>query len=624
MKSLSLSLLIILFGLMAYSQPGTNCANPYTINSLPFLQTGFTTAGFGNDYTSAQACGSSYMGGNDFVFQFIPASNVDITVKLTGTSAFTGVFIIEGCPDSPTAVCVAKKEEPGGNPIIATASLTMGVTYYIIVDTYNVLPQFASTVFNIEVSEVHTNDAATMMVFQPRSRCSLTNIETIIGLFRNKGTQTIASNSMQVGYIINNQSPVIETFTAELLSGGENYHHFSQVADMSAPGLYNIKVFTILPGEESASNDTISFPVYQNAFVNTFPYINDFEISGNGWFAQWISQTKPGTSWEQGVPAATVINSAASGTQCWATNLTGNSTAPEDSYIQSPCFNFSAVANPVLELDLWYQTGTADIAYIEYSIDDCFSWTRVGNYNTGVNWYNVPGTYSQTGWNGSSGGWLHARHTLDALGGEPNVIFRVVFIGSPQNVSEGIAIDNFKISESPVNDLSVIELLNPVSDCGLTLDTVTVKITNKGLDAQTGFDVAYSIDGGSNWITETVAQTLNFQDTIIYTFNVQADLAANGMYDIIVKTILPGDQFPANDSVSIQIMNFPVISTFPYVSDYEVNNGYWMSQGLNPTWEWGVPTETTMDHAFSGNNAWMTNLSGYHSEPEASTLTGPC
>lgn len=625
MKQISVLFIVFFLSANISAQPGSTCSNPVVVSALPYSQSGMTTAASGNNYDASASCGSSYMSGNDFVFSYTAPADMQITVILTGTGPFAGIFVIKGCPDSPSAVCVADTGLSGGNPSISYAQLLQDSTYYIIVSTNNYFNLFPSTMFNIEVREVYDWDAATLQLFQPRTRCNLSATDTVVALIKNQGTQEITS--LQVGYSINGGTPVLEPYWhGNIAPGADSYYHFQQqTAGLTTPGLKEIRIFTVLAGDENPSNDTVYFPVWNNEFVNNYPYYCDFETSDGNWVSQWLKHTRPGSSWEHGTPSAPVINHAASGTQCYVTNLTGNTLTPEESYIQGPCFDFSGLTNPVLEMDIWYETGAADMAYIQYSLEanePYTHWFQLGAYQSGVNWYNIPGT-GQSGWRGNSGDWIHVRQTCDGLGGNPYVLFRIVFEGSFQTTCEGVAIDNISISESPVNDLSIVQLVNPVSVCGMDTDSVTIKITNRGLNAQVNPEVRYSIDNGATWVSENMNQTINFGDTVVFTFSQPAAFPASGLYPVIAKTVLAGDQFPSNDSVLVNIMNFPNL-TFPYSNDFETDNGNWLAEGLNSSWDHGIPAKAIIDHAASGSNAWVTNLTGLSSELELSTLTSPC
>ena len=146
---------------LAHAQPGSTCANPFVIASLPFNQTNMTTCGFGDDFSSLDACASSYMGGDDFVFTYNSAGNESVTITLTNTGTWVGVFVLDGCPSNATTNCItpgggggacstagANNEQSGGNPF-GTWDLTAAGTYYFVVSTW---PSPQCTPFDISIT----------------------------------------------------------------------------------------------------------------------------------------------------------------------------------------------------------------------------------------------------------------------------------------------------------------------------------------------------------------------------------------------------------------------------------------------------------------------------------------
>ncbi len=127
---------------------GLTCANAFTVPSLPYSQVGFTTCGYGDDYSSASACGSTYMDGDDFVFAYNSPGNECIGVEVSGSQPWTGFFVLDDCPDAVGANCIASREEPGGNPKLRNINLVNPGTYYIVVSTW---PAPQCTQFNIEI-----------------------------------------------------------------------------------------------------------------------------------------------------------------------------------------------------------------------------------------------------------------------------------------------------------------------------------------------------------------------------------------------------------------------------------------------------------------------------------------
>jgi len=74
---------------------------------------------------------------------------------------------------------------------------------------------------------------------------------------------------------------------------------------------------------------------------------------------------------------------------------------------------------------------------------------------------------------------------------------------------------------------------------------------------------------------------------------------------------------PYNLSAVLELENAVVDLTWnspstidSYFSDFEDNNGGWTSGSItgNDIWEWGVPNQTSINNAHSGNKVWMTSL----------------
>jgi gliding motility-associated-like protein len=208
--------------------------------------------------------------------------------------------------------------------------------------------------------------------------------------------------------------------------------------------------------------------------ISTFPYNESFETSPGGWFSGGT-----GNDWALGTPSKPVITTAANGSKCW---ITGGLTTSfynngERSWVQSPCFDFTSLANPCVTFRIFWETEYQyDGGNFQYSLDDGNTWTNVGAYNEPVNclntnWYNYPSIINlstlavvRNGWCGSaspapcssvgangSGGWRLASHCLQNLAGAQSVIFRFTFgAGTQCNSFDGLAFDDITIQEAPV------------------------------------------------------------------------------------------------------------------------------------------------------------------------------
>jgi len=191
-----------------------------------------------------------------------------------------------------------------------------------------------------------------------------------------------------------------------------------------------------------------------NAQITSYPYVEDFESGAGSWSLNFSNTS----SWQLGTPSASVINSAASGTNAWVTNLDGTYFPDEDGYLLSPEFDFALIANPYVEFSLWWNSeGDWDGAVLQSSTDNQISWQNVGTVGSGTNWFNTleiasyPGGQPQ-GWSGSesldgndSGGWLTVSQDVFHLIGETSVYFRLVFASDNIIHDEGIGFDLFKV-----------------------------------------------------------------------------------------------------------------------------------------------------------------------------------
>ena len=95
-----------------------DCNNPNMITALPFVDINQSTCGAGNNYDATDACGSTFMSGEDFVYAYTSAGNECISIQTNNTSIGTGLFLMDGCPNSDVTNCIASVEGVAGNPAI--------------------------------------------------------------------------------------------------------------------------------------------------------------------------------------------------------------------------------------------------------------------------------------------------------------------------------------------------------------------------------------------------------------------------------------------------------------------------------------------------------------------------
>ena len=458
MKKITLTIIAILSFYGIFAQIGSTCSTPFVINSLPF-NTSANTDSTLNTYDGV--CGSSYASGNDFIFEYTPANDVYVNITLSGTDNLTGLFVTEGCPDVGT--CVTNNEGIAGNPFVNLVNLTSGTTYYIMVSS-NSLSGFGTetTPFTIDIDTVPSVDMAVTEVSGLESGCSLTQ-DTLVVTVTNLGAATV--NSYDISYTVNGGSPLTETITATLANGESKTDTLTTYIDLSTIDHYDVDVAVVLAGDADNTNDNIIAHAVCSPQLSTFPYTQEYDGATDMW---WFTEGTSST-WEMGTPAATIINSASSGTNSWATNLTGNSNRNETSYLVSPCYDFSLLLNPKISFDLWAEMagGIASIG-MEYSTDNGNTWTAMPEGIT-VNW-------DKLGMGTSTGGWVTVSDVVATFSGEQNIKFRFAYSGALVSDAEGVAIDNFSIE-------SCISTNPPIAGFTYTQNGTVVEFTNTSTNA---------------------------------------------------------------------------------------------------------------------------------------------
>ncbi len=111
------------------------------------------------------------------------------------------------------------------------------------------------------------------------------------------------------------------------------------------------------------------------------------------------------------------------------------------------------------------------------------------------------------------------------------------------------------------DDIGVAAILEPVPECSFGMEMVTIRIFNYGGIEQTGFDVAYAINGGAP-VVENVGMLVlpEGSDSVDYTFAMSADVMDLESFTIEAYTSLSNDIDASNDTTS-QIINWLVSDT---------------------------------------------------------------
>ncbi len=445
---------------------------------------------------------------------------------------------------------------------------------------------------------ISDHDMGVQSVIAPATGCGLTATETVTINVKNYGF--LPQTDVPVFFQLDGGPIVAETVPGTIDVGETVEYTFSATVNLAALGEYELVTWTGLVLDTIITNDTAYKTIVNVPVINTYPYFEDWESGDeDGWTAYGASST-----WELGYPDGPVINeppvATPSSQYSWATGITENYNDSEVSYLESPCFDMSSLVIPYLEVDLWWYTEDFwDGMILQYSTDGGVSWSMLGDMGTGENWYTGM-CYSHSylnAWEGFGPGWVTAYQDVSFLAGETDVKFRFKFAADGIITYDGIGLDNFRLQDPFPNDIGVVDLITPTSAVDLTgSEIVSVLLENFGTLSQTGFNVAYQVDGGTVH-TELFTGTLAPGSTAVMTFAATEDFSADGVYDFSAWTELAADEDLTNDTLNTFVVNLlPVEGTDAY---YIYSNVY---GGFEP---WYVTSNSTGMDAVFGDDGWF-------------------
>ncbi len=238
--------------------------------------------------------------------------------------------------------------------------------------------------------------------------------------------------------------------------------------------------------------------------------------------------------------------------------ITGRQFNTETAWLQSPCFDFSGVTNPIIDLSIFNRTEPeVDGTTLYYSTDNGATWQHVGNSATHdqyFNWYtdSLVSALGVDGWNGLGTAWERTRHELPAiLANQNRVIFRLGFKADKANNNfGGTAIDNFKLYEAPF-DVGVESILSPSTACDLSASqSVQIRIRNYGIrHLQTGDTISVGLNLAHSMVPDATNENIILTSPLAvgnhvdYTFVKNFNMNVSGDYTLTAYTDIETDPY---------------------------------------------------------------------------------
>lgn len=189
------------------------------------------------------------------------------------------------------------------------------------------------------------------------------------------------------------------------------------------------------------------------------------------------------SAWTYGVPDFNGYEPEPEDNLSWYTSLEDG--IIENSWIQSQCFNFRELERPMIRMDVMRSfDNNRDGAVIQYTRDNGFTWTTIGDVGEGIGWYNAYNTKEKPGggkdgegssvaWSGEEvfnpdSTWVTVAHDLDDIAGAGEVIFGVFYATDGASVvgNQGFAVDNVYVGER--TKMSLLEHFTNAGDSDAT------------------------------------------------------------------------------------------------------------------------------------------------------------
>lgn len=439
-----------------------------------------------------------------------------------------------------------------------------------------------------------SNDVGITSLIKPVNDCLNPGFDSVVVTVRNYAPYPTTS-SLPVFFSIDGSNKVYDNIPGPIPVDGEVTFKFSQPANITAPGFYDKFIVDLdVPGDEDPVNDTIGRDLFIQKSLNA-PSLENFETGAGYWIPGGTSPT-----WECIIPEGGGFPPIPGSPKAWTLSPYGNYISDDTSWVVSSCYDLVSTDSLLFEMKLWLDSEEGkDGAAVEYSVDDGESWVLLnGNvHGWNWNWYNSTiSSLGTAGWSYLTSGWKTVRQVIPAfLNKEPKVKFRVKWAADADNSFRGMAFDDVRVYNAPI-DIGIFHIDSFANRCqGLNPDKVTVEIKNMGINRLKQNDtIIVGFDFNQiHMATDTFKLMADFLpgQTIKHTFTHLVDVSAPGNYSVRAYTLIEDDPWfyqGNNDTSKVDFQVYPapftslqdtiqthlpdtVVLTTIYNSDYD----YW-------------------------------------------------
>ena len=345
--------------------------------------------------------------------------------------------------------------------------------------------------------EIPTNDIA-LTAITPIINIDCDGVVSPEITVKNNGTNPISSVDIIYDF---NGTPQNYTWTGSIAAGASQIITIPSFT-ISTRGAYNLNITSTITSDAYSDNNKGITQLYIDN-SGTIGVLNTFETVASELLT--FNDGVTSSQWKRGINTNGAL--ATPGNNVYTTNFTGNYPDSTKSYLFSQCYDLTNAVNPVIKFKMAFALEQYyDVLYVEYSTNMGQNWSVLGTM--GPNWYNSNRTNASSGaandcqncpgaqWTGGTGGangtgsvttLTDYYYLLNSLIGQPNVIFRIVFVSDSGQVDLGVTIDNFIIDGTLSNQ--DFELKNIAIYPNPSTGLFTVSTGNKAIDKVEVYDV---------------------------------------------------------------------------------------------------------------------------------------
>jgi len=293
--------------------PGGTCEVAHIVPSLPYTTTD-NTSSYRDNYNGSpgsSGCGttSGYLGGDDVVYAYTANFDGCITITMSPTATWSGIFVYGSCADIGTA-CLAGVANSGTTPrVISNFYVTTGQSYYFVISTF---PSPQSTGFTLSIAECARD--FTMATPYVDNTSLVVGQSTFASVFHNSvGANTSYSLFVNMGYYLSEDDQFdandilldtdVSVFNTNSLSNYET--SFIQIPENTPTGEYYILFVSDHYDEYVEDNEgnnvaSVAITVIEQAegddFYITAATVSDSIVSPGGTISASCLQNYSGSS----------------------------------------------------------------------------------------------------------------------------------------------------------------------------------------------------------------------------------------------------------------------------------------------------------------------------------------